>query len=44
MEYDRPRLFMRLQGQGDLLLERWALAKRSPFFEEVFGAKLAIID
>jgi exopolyphosphatase/guanosine-5'-triphosphate,3'-diphosphate pyrophosphatase len=44
IEYDRPRLFMRLQGQGDLLLERWALAKRSLFFEEVFGAKLSIVD
>jgi exopolyphosphatase/guanosine-5'-triphosphate,3'-diphosphate pyrophosphatase len=44
MEYDRPRLFMKLQGQGDLLLERWALAKRSLFFEEVFGAKLSIVE
>jgi exopolyphosphatase/guanosine-5'-triphosphate,3'-diphosphate pyrophosphatase len=41
---DRPRFQIKLHGQGDLLLEKWALAKRTPLFEEVFGAKVAIID
>jgi len=40
--YDRPRFHITLHGQGDLLLEKWALAKRTPLFEEVFGAKVAI--
>jgi hypothetical protein len=42
--YDRPRFQITLHGQGDLLLEKWALAKRLPLFEEVFGAKVAIAD
>jgi hypothetical protein len=25
-------------------LEKWALAKRTPIFEEVFGVKVAIAD
>jgi exopolyphosphatase / guanosine-5'-triphosphate,3'-diphosphate pyrophosphatase len=44
VEYNRPQLVLRLQGQGDLLLEKWALAKRTPVFEEVFGVKIAIAD
>jgi exopolyphosphatase/guanosine-5'-triphosphate,3'-diphosphate pyrophosphatase len=44
VEYERPRLQITLHGQGDLLLEKWALAKRTPLFEEVFGAKLVIVD
>jgi exopolyphosphatase/guanosine-5'-triphosphate,3'-diphosphate pyrophosphatase len=44
MAYDRPRFLLKLQGQGDLLLEKWALVKRFPLFEEVFGARMAIVD
>ena len=44
VEYNRPRLVLTLHGQGDLLLEKWALAKRTPLFEEVFGVKAAIAD
>jgi exopolyphosphatase / guanosine-5'-triphosphate,3'-diphosphate pyrophosphatase len=44
VEYDRPRFLVELQGQGDLLLEKWALVKRIPLFEEVFGVKVAIAD
>jgi exopolyphosphatase / guanosine-5'-triphosphate,3'-diphosphate pyrophosphatase len=44
LEYDRPRLVLKLQGQGDLLLEKWALVKRTPLFEEVYGVKIAIAD
>jgi exopolyphosphatase / guanosine-5'-triphosphate,3'-diphosphate pyrophosphatase len=42
--YNRPQLVLKLQGQGDLLLEKWALAKRTPLFEEVLGVKVAIAD
>jgi exopolyphosphatase / guanosine-5'-triphosphate,3'-diphosphate pyrophosphatase len=44
VEYDRPRLLLKLHGQGDLLLEKWALVKRIPLFEEIFGVKVAITD
>jgi exopolyphosphatase/guanosine-5'-triphosphate,3'-diphosphate pyrophosphatase len=44
IEYDRPRLVLKLRGQGDLLLEKWALVKRTPLFEEVYGVKVAIAD
>jgi exopolyphosphatase / guanosine-5'-triphosphate,3'-diphosphate pyrophosphatase len=44
MVYERPRFLLKLQGEGDLLLEKWALVKRFPLFEEVFGAKMAIVD
>jgi exopolyphosphatase / guanosine-5'-triphosphate,3'-diphosphate pyrophosphatase len=44
VEYDRPRLVLKLHGQDDLLLEKWALVKRTPLLEEVFGVKVAIAD
>jgi exopolyphosphatase/guanosine-5'-triphosphate,3'-diphosphate pyrophosphatase len=44
VEYSRPRLVLKLHGQGDLLLEKWALAKRTPLFEESLGVKVAIAD
>jgi exopolyphosphatase/guanosine-5'-triphosphate,3'-diphosphate pyrophosphatase len=30
------------EGRGDLLLERWALKKKSRFFQEVFGKRIAL--
>jgi exopolyphosphatase / guanosine-5'-triphosphate,3'-diphosphate pyrophosphatase len=44
VEYDRPRFVLKLHGQDDLLLEKWALVKRIPLLEEVFGVKVAIAD
>jgi exopolyphosphatase / guanosine-5'-triphosphate,3'-diphosphate pyrophosphatase len=44
VEYDRPRFMLKLHGQDDLLLEKWALVKRIPLLEEVFGVKVAIAD
>jgi hypothetical protein len=35
---------LKLQGQGDLLLEKWALVKRIPLFEETFGVKVTIAE
>ena len=34
---------LKLQGNGDLMLERWALEKRQGLFQDVFGVKLIII-
>jgi len=42
VEYKKPKLIMRLKGEGDLLLEKWALVKKSPMFEEVFSVKFSI--
>ena len=33
---------LRLQEEGRLLLEKWALLKRCPLFQEVFGTQLEI--
>ena len=35
---------LKLQGDGDLLLERWALEKRQKLFQDVFGVKLEVIE
>jgi exopolyphosphatase/guanosine-5'-triphosphate,3'-diphosphate pyrophosphatase len=37
----RSRVLFRLKGRGDMLLAKWALAKRCGLFEEIFG-KLAL--
>ena len=39
--FNRRGCTLRLHGKGDLLLAKWALAKRSDLFEEIFG-KLVI--
>jgi exopolyphosphatase/guanosine-5'-triphosphate,3'-diphosphate pyrophosphatase len=33
---------LKLQGEGDLMLEKWALEKRQRLFQDVFGVKLEI--
>lgn len=35
---------LKMEGDGNLLLERWALEKRKNLFEEVFGTQLKIIE
>lgn len=43
VEYKKPKLKLSLEGEGDMLLEKWALAnKAAPFFEEVFSARLVL--
>jgi exopolyphosphatase/guanosine-5'-triphosphate,3'-diphosphate pyrophosphatase len=42
VEYKKPKFALRLKGEGDLLLERWALMKKSAMFEEVFSVKFSI--
>lgn len=35
---------LKLQGAGDLMLERWTLEKRQKFFQDVFGVKLEVME
>jgi exopolyphosphatase / guanosine-5'-triphosphate,3'-diphosphate pyrophosphatase len=42
VEYRKPRLILSLFGEGDLLLEKWAIMKKAQLFEEVFNVKVAI--
>jgi len=42
MEYKKPKLVMKLNGEGDMLLERWALMKKSSMLEEVFSVEFSI--
>lgn len=42
VEYKRPEFRLKLEGEGDLLLEKWALLKRSSFFEETFNVKVTV--
>jgi exopolyphosphatase/guanosine-5'-triphosphate,3'-diphosphate pyrophosphatase len=37
-------LSLKLVGAGDLLLERWAVAKRKALFEETFGVNVKVED
>ncbi len=41
IEYKKPKLTFKLQGEGDMLLEKWAMSnKAAPMFEDVFSAKV----
>ncbi|HUI31576.1 MAG TPA: Ppx/GppA phosphatase family protein [Candidatus Acidoferrales bacterium] len=44
VEYKKPKFAIHLKGQGDLLLEKWALMKKAEMFEEVFGVKVVVED
>jgi hypothetical protein len=33
---------MKLKGDGDLLLEKWSLMRKSEMFEEVFSVKFTL--
>jgi exopolyphosphatase / guanosine-5'-triphosphate,3'-diphosphate pyrophosphatase len=37
LTFKRQKVTLRLRGGGDLLLAKWALAKRSDLFEKIFG-------
>ena len=43
MKRDKRRWQLQLLGEGNLLLERWALAKRKSLFEEVFKTRLEVL-
>lgn len=42
VEVKKPKFILRLKGDGDMLLEKWALARKSALFEEVFSVKCAV--
>jgi exopolyphosphatase/guanosine-5'-triphosphate,3'-diphosphate pyrophosphatase len=42
VEYRKPKLLLRLRGDGDMLLEKWALVKKAEMFEEVFSVRVSI--
>jgi len=42
IQFKKPKLMIRLVGEGDLLLEKWALVKKAPMFEEVFSVKIVV--
>ena len=44
VELKRPQFVLRLKGQDDLLLEKWALMQKAPMFEEVYSVRLTIGD
>jgi exopolyphosphatase/guanosine-5'-triphosphate,3'-diphosphate pyrophosphatase len=42
VEFKRPNFSVKLIGQGDMLLERWALLKKCDLFEKTFKIKFAV--
>ncbi len=44
VELKKPKFLIRLKGEGDLLLEKWALLKKAQMFEETFSVKVAVED
>ncbi len=42
IEFKKPKFRLRLKGEGDLLLEKWALREKAKLFEEVFGLEFHI--
>ncbi|MBI4384963.1 MAG: HD domain-containing protein [Nitrospinae bacterium] len=42
LEIASPQCVLRLKGEGDLLLEKWKITKKSALFEEVFNLKLLV--
>jgi exopolyphosphatase/guanosine-5'-triphosphate,3'-diphosphate pyrophosphatase len=44
LEQQKSDWKLRLQGRGDLMLERWTLEKRQKLFQDVFGVKLKVIE
>jgi exopolyphosphatase/guanosine-5'-triphosphate,3'-diphosphate pyrophosphatase len=43
LEQQKDAWQLRLQGKGDLMLERWTLEKRQKLFQDVFGVKLKVL-
>lgn len=42
VEYKKPKFIIALNGEGDLLLEKWALMNKSAMFEQVYNVKLVL--
>jgi exopolyphosphatase/guanosine-5'-triphosphate,3'-diphosphate pyrophosphatase len=41
VEITDSRVVLRIEGEGDLLLERWALSKKKGLFESTYGLEVA---
>jgi exopolyphosphatase/guanosine-5'-triphosphate,3'-diphosphate pyrophosphatase len=41
---DKRCWHLQMNGEGNLLLEKWALAKRKSLFEEVFKTRLEVVE
>jgi exopolyphosphatase/guanosine-5'-triphosphate,3'-diphosphate pyrophosphatase len=42
VEYRKPKMIIRMKGQEDMLLEKWALANKAELFEEVYSTTLVV--
>jgi exopolyphosphatase / guanosine-5'-triphosphate,3'-diphosphate pyrophosphatase len=42
VDFKKPKFVITLRGEGDLLLEKWALSKKSQMFEEVFNVRVTV--
>jgi len=42
IEWKKRKLVLHLEGDGDLLLEKWSLIKKGAMFEQVFSAKIVV--
>lgn len=42
VKYEKPKLMLHLKGEGDMLLEKWALARKAGFCEEVLNVKIVV--
>lgn len=39
---NRPKIRLKIEGEGDLLLVKWAVSRKANLFEEIFGTKIMI--
>ena len=44
VEYKKPKFMLTLKGEGDMMLEKWALANKCALFEETFSVKFSLVD
>jgi exopolyphosphatase / guanosine-5'-triphosphate,3'-diphosphate pyrophosphatase len=42
LAFKKPKFVLRLKGEGDMLLAKWAVMTRCDLFEEVFNGKLTV--
>lgn len=42
VDLKRPRMRLRLRGEGDLLLEKWAVGRKASLFEEIYGLEVMV--
>ena len=42
IEHKKPKFIIKLKGEGDLLLEKWSLARKADLFEDVFSTKVVV--